>query len=154
MRMRAHLRTRLCTVVVAVAAVVALGLPATAHGVTRLEQSDGVVHAYANVELRLVGETLWVTSPDRRGALEIAGGACSFTGGLQRCLPYALTLHQAGRTHAIGIDRGTVYVNLTPVTLALRRSSELLAPRGVLVAVHTVHGTSISIRGMLDAVKP
>jgi hypothetical protein len=135
-------------------AVCAFGAPAGATGVTRVQQSDGSVQVYRNVRIRLVGETLWLTSPDRRGALEIADGACSFSGELQRCLPYAVTLHQHGQNHVIALDRGTVYVNLTGKPQSLRRSSQQLPPHNVLVALHTARGTYVSVSGVLDEVKP
>lgn len=83
--MREDLRSWLCGT--GVALLVAIGAPASAQGITRVQQSDGSVQVYRDVRMRLNGKTLWITSADRRGALEIANGACSFAGELERCLP-------------------------------------------------------------------
>ena len=139
---------------VLVAVLVAIGLPAGAAGVTRVNQSDGSVQTYTDVRVSLKGQTLWIASADHKGTLEIVDGACSFIGGMQRCLPYAVTLHQHGQSHAIAIDRGTVYLNLSDTPQHLRRSSKLLAPRNVLVALHTNRGTFVSVEGSLDVVQP
>jgi hypothetical protein len=128
----------------------AAGLRADAEGVTRIQQSDGTVQVYRDSHLRLVGKTLWITSADHRGRLQVVNGACSFAGELQRCLTDAVTLHQHGRTHDIAIDHGTVYLNLSDAAQVLPHSGQQLAPRNVLVAFRTAHGTYVSVRGALD----
>lgn len=130
--------------------VLATGRWADAEGITRVQQSDGSVQVYRDVRMRFVGETLWITTADRHGVLEIANGACSFARALQRCLPYAMTLHQHGSVHPIAIDRGTVYLNPTDAPHRLPHSSDRLAPRDVLVALRTARGTYVSVRGTLD----
>ncbi|MFZ1125460.1 MAG: hypothetical protein WAN59_10030 [Candidatus Baltobacteraceae bacterium] len=146
---RFHSRLRASVAVL----LVAIGTQASAQGVTRVQQSDGSVRFYNDVRMSLNGETLWITAADRKGALEIVTGACSFSGELQRCHPSAVTLHQHGRTHAIAVDRGTVYFNLTADSQPLRHSSQRLAPKNVLVSFHTVRGTYVSVQGALDEVK-
>jgi hypothetical protein len=136
------------------AALVAFGTSASAAGITRVQQSDGSVQIYRDVRMSLTGETLWIKSADRQGALEIVGDACFFVGQLQRCLASAVTLHQHGRTRSISLDRGTVYLNLTDEAHRLRHSSRLLPAHNVLVSLHTIHGTYVSVRGTLDDVKP
>ncbi len=138
---------------VAFAALVLATGAARAEGVTRVRQSDGATQIYRNVNLRLSGQTLWLRSPDRKGVLEVASGACSFAGEIQRCLPFTTTLHQHGNTHQIELERGTVYLNLTDAAHGLPHSSERLGPREVLVLLHTVHGTIVSVKGTLDEVK-
>ncbi len=135
-----------------VALLLATGAQAGAAGTTRVQQRDGSVQLYRDVRMSLKGETLWIKSADHKGALEVVDGACSFVGELQRCHPYAVTLHQHGRSRAIAIDRGTVYLNLSGAGQRLHHSSEVLAPRHVLIALHTVHGTYVSVQGALDEV--
>ncbi len=124
-----------------------------AEGVTRVQQSDGSIQVYRHVNIQLAGQTLWVRSPDRRGVLEVASGACSFAGQIQRCLPFMAALHQHGKTHQIALEHGTVYLNLTDAVHHLAHSSERLGPRDVLVFLHTMHGTYVSVKGTLDKVK-
>ncbi len=131
---------------------VAAGVSADAHGTTRIQQSDGSVQVYRDAHLRLVGNTLWITSADHRGVLQVVNGACSFAGELQRCLTDAVTLHQHGRVHTIAVEHGTVYLNLSDAAQALPHSGQELAPQNVLVAFRTAHGTFVAVRGSLDEV--
>jgi hypothetical protein len=121
-----------------------------AEGTTLVQRSDGSSKTYRDVSIRLVGQTLWLRSADHKGVLEIASGACSFAGGLERCLPFKTTLHQRGKTREIPLKRGTVYVNLTDAVDHLPHSSEPLAPHGILAHFETMHGTYVSVRGSLD----
>lgn len=130
----------------------ATAAPSAASGLTRIQQSDGTVQTYPDAHLRLRGNTLWITSADKRGVLEVVNGACSYAGELQRCLTGAVTLHQHGLTHAIAIEHGTVYLNLTPDAQTLPHSGDQLAPHDVLVAFRTQRGTFVSVRGTLDEV--
>ena len=99
---------------------------AGATGVARIRQTDGSAQRYDSVTIRLAGTTLWLRSADGRGTLEVAEGACSFTGALERCLPVSATLHQHGDVHTIALRRGTVYINLTDSSVPLRHSTQQL----------------------------
>ncbi len=147
-------KRRLAPGIYAALAVFALATLATnAQGVTRVQQSDGSTQIYRQVDMRLAGQTLWLRSPDRKGVLEVAGGACSFAGAVQRCLPVTATLHQRGQTHEIALKRGTLYLNLTDTEVRVPHSSERLGPHHVLVLLHTERGTIISVKGTLDTIK-
>jgi hypothetical protein len=135
----------------AILLVAASGGRAGATGTTRIQQSDGTVQVYRDAHLRLVGETLWITSADHRGVLQVVNGACSYAGELQRCLTDGVTLRQHGRVHNIAVAHGTVYMNLSTSAQQLPHSGEQLAPQNVLVAFRTAHGTFVSVRGSLDA---
>jgi hypothetical protein len=111
------------------------------------------VQVYGDVTMRLSGQTLSMRSPDHRGVLEVAWGACSFVGDLERCLPIETTLRQHGETHAIALDHGTVYLNNTDSPQPLHHSSEQLAPHEVRIFLHTMRGTIVSVKGTLDSVK-
>jgi len=121
--------------------------------VTRIHQIDGSVQVYEHVHMQLDGETLTLSSPDKAGVLEIESGACSHIGEIRRCLPYMTTLHQHGKTHEIELEHGTVYVNLSGATQTMRHSSDVLAPHEVVVLLHTIRGTIVSVKGTLDASK-
>jgi hypothetical protein len=127
---------------------------ASAKGVTLVQQADGSVHTYIDVNIRLSGQTLWLRSADRKGVLKIGNGACSFIGAIQRCLPYAVALIQDGKTRQIAILHGTVFLNLSNTAQHLPRSSEELAPRTILALWRTVRGTYVTIKGALDEVAP
>jgi hypothetical protein len=127
---------------------------ASAKGVTLIQQVDGSVHTYIDVNIRMTGQTLWLRSADREGVLKIGTGACSFVGGIQRCLPYAVALIQDGKTRQIAILHGTVFLNLSNTAQHLPFSSEELAPRTILAMWRTVRGTYVTIKGKLDEVDP
>lgn len=135
------------------AAITFTPLRARAEAVVRVQQSDGTVQVYRHVQVTLSGATLWLRSSDRADRLQIVSGACSFPRNLLRCLPYKVFLHKPGRTHPIAITHGVFYVNSTDQAHRLLHSSQLLAPHGILVFLHTVHGTYVSATGSLDATK-
>jgi hypothetical protein len=138
------------------ATLLAFGLiaaPASARGTTRVQQADGSVQTYTNVEMQMSGATLRLRSSDRKATLEVASSACSLMGEVQRCLPYATTLTQHGATHTIGLERGTVYMNLSGETQPMRHTSQTLGPHEVLLLLHTTRGTIVSVKGTLDGAK-
>jgi hypothetical protein len=144
---------RFTSAISATLAFLLVGGAANAEGVTRIQQSDGATHVYQHVNIQLAGRTLRLRSGDHRGVLEVTSGACSFKGEIERCLPFTTTLRQHGKTHQIKLENGTVYLNLTDGALNLPHSSEQLGPHGVVVLLHTVHGTLVSVKGTLDQVK-
>jgi hypothetical protein len=128
-------------------------LAARATAVVRVQQSDGSTQIYRNVHATLTGTTLWLRSPDRKDRLQIVSAACSFPHELKRCLPYQVYLHKPDRMHTIAITHGVFYVNLTSEPHHLLHSSEVVAPHGVVVFLHTSRDTYISATGHLDVVK-
>jgi hypothetical protein len=138
-----------------VVSVIALLAPiaAQASGLVSVQQSDGSTQSYQRVGMKLVGRTVFLSSPNRKDVLEIATDACSYPAGVERCLPYATTLHRGGRSHLIPMDRGAVYLNLTNDVEHLPHSSRILEPQHVLVHLHTMRGTYISADGKLDVTK-
>jgi hypothetical protein len=126
---------------------------ASAKGVTLIQQADGSVRTYVDVSIRMVGQTLWLQTADKKGTLKIVNGACSFTGAIERCLPYSVTLIQNGNDRRIAILHGTVYLNLSGVAQSIPMSSQELAPRTILALWRTVRGTYVTIKGTLDEVR-
>jgi hypothetical protein len=135
------------------AAWLATGRPASARGVTLIQESNGTVKTYSNVYIVLAGQMLTLHSPDKKGILRILTGACSFDESVERCLPYSVMLSQGGRTHKIEISHGTVLMNITNEAHHLPLSSDMLAPHTVLVLFKTAHGTYVTVKGTLDEVK-
>lgn len=127
--------------------------PAQAKGVTLIQQRDGSVQTYKDVDIRLAKRTLTLRSADRKGVLTIVDGACSFTGALERCLPYAVNLTQSGKTRSIALSYGTVFLNLSGTEQRLTHSSDRLAPHTALVLLKTARGTYVTVKGTLDEVK-
>jgi len=142
--------------VATLATLLAFGLTsaaANARGTTRVQQADGSVQTYTNVEMQMSGATLRLRSSDRMATLDVASSACSLMGLVQRCLPYATTLSQRGATHTIELERGTVYMNLSGETQPMRHTSQTLGPHEVLLMLHTTRGTIVSAKGTLDGAR-
>jgi len=127
--------------------------PATAEGVTRIQQADGTVQVYRHVTMRMAGATLSLRSGDHAGTLDVTSGACKYLAGLQRCLPYKTVYHHDGVAHAIVLEHGTIYTNLTGDAVQLPHSADRLGPHEVLVLLHTARGTYVSVTGTLDQIK-
>ncbi len=125
----------------------------SAKGVTLVQQADGSVRTYVDVNIRMVGQTLWLQTADKKGVLKIVNGACSFTGAIERCLPYAVTLIQNGKSRRIAILHGTVFLNLSGDAQRMPMSSQELAPHTILALWRTVRGTYVTIKGTLDEVR-
>jgi hypothetical protein len=132
----------------------AAGSPACAKGVTLIQQRNGTAKTYSNVNIALDRQTLTLRTADGNGILKIVTGACSFDSSVQRCLPYSVMLTQNGKTHPIAIDYGSVFLNLSNEAHHLPLSSDMLAPRTVLVLFKTAHGTYVTSKGTVDEVKP
>lgn len=132
----------------------AAGSPASAKGVTLIQEKNGVVKTYSSVNIALNGQTLTLRTADGKGVLRIVTGACSFDKNVQRCLPYSVMLTQNGKTHPIALDYGSVFLNVSNEPHHLTLSSDMLAPRTVLILFKTAHGTYVTSKGTLDEVKP
>ncbi len=142
-------RTR-STQLAALCSALLMPIAANATGHVTVLQFDGSTQTYEHVRMKLVGLTLFVTSPNRKDVLEIVTDACSYPAGVEHCLAYRTTLRRGGRPHTIPLDRGGVYVNATSAAEHLPHSSQVLAPHHVIVDLHTVRGTYIAAFGTLD----
>jgi len=137
--------------ILASALVLAAQNAAWAHGTTRVQRSDGVVHEYTDVSIRLIDHReVRITSADGKGTLHISKGACSYAGDLVRCLPYRIVLDQSGTRHVIDVDHGTEYVNFSDSARQLPHSSMHVPAHGIVLQLLTAHGTSITVRGTFD----
>ena len=128
--------------------------PAGATGTVRIQQYDGTVRVYDDAVIRVKHNTLRVWSHDGKGTLVIDRAACSYVGELERCLPTTFQLKQNGATRTIQLVNGLVYFNPTNSVQQLSLSSRQLQPRGLMLNLHTVRGTYISIRGTIDELAP
>jgi hypothetical protein len=123
---------------------------ADATGTMRVQQSDGSVQVYHDVQIRVAQRTLRIGSEDRKGVLVIDRAACTYAGFVLRCLPSTMKFEQSGQTHEIQLVTGTIYVNLTGDMQQLHHSSTQLSPHDVLLMMQTKRGTYISLQGHID----
>jgi hypothetical protein len=136
--------------ILAAAFVVGLGAPALATGTVRVQQSDGSVQRYTNVELRIVNKTLTLTSADKVSTVVISGASCVHSGDLVRCTGGGLSLRQTGKTHTIPFKTATFYFNPTDQDQSLPLSTVKVGAHSVIFATQTAKGTYINGNGKLD----
>jgi hypothetical protein len=144
------LRTLLLVLAILVFGVAQAG----ATGTVRIQQSDGTVRTYDDVSIRVKQNTLRIGSRDQKGVLVIDRAACSYVGELLRCLPTSFRLEQSGQTKTIDLISGIVYVNLTNQPQQLKSPAVEMQPRDLMLTLHTVRGTDITIHGHIDEMKP
>jgi hypothetical protein len=140
------------TTAIAVAALFLAGeATADARGTATVTKRSGVVKTYDHVRIRMLSaSSLRITSADGRGSLTIDHAACTFTGDLQRCLPYDISIDQNGARHQLDLERGTLYLNTSDAALPLPHSSAQVGPHSIMLALRTERGTLISITGRID----
>ena len=123
---------------------------AQAKGTMRVQQSDGSVQLYDNVNLAVSGRQLLITTSNKKGTLIVDEAACSFVEHVMSCIPERVRLKQNG-TQPLDFDRGTVYFNRTDTKQQLKYSSTQLPPNGVLGSLKSPKGTYVTWSGTLDS---
>ncbi len=66
------------------------------------------------------------------------------------CLPTAAALVQEGKSNALNLRTGTIYLNYTNSEQPLSRSSAKLPANSVMLTLSTNNGTFINVRGRID----
>lgn len=127
---------------------------AGATGTVRVQQSDGTVQTYDGVSIRVKHNTLRIGSRDQKGVLVINRAACSYVGELLRCLPTSFQLVQSNQTKTIQLVNGLVYLNLTDAPQQMSLSSKQMQPHDLMLQLHTLRGTYITVRGQIDVIQP
>ena len=124
--------------------------PAFATGIMRVQENDGSVRVYKNVSIKIVHQTLRVTSADGAATFVIAHAACAYDGPLERCTPIAMRVERGGTSKSIDFTNGTIYINPTSRQQPLPRSSTQLPPHGIVLSIRTKIGTYASMTGQID----
>jgi hypothetical protein len=137
------------TILVFAAMVLSLTAPAAATGTVRIQQADDTVNSYTGVHMRIVNNTLTITSADNVSTVVITGADCDKGPSLTRCNGGTISLREDG-THAIPFRSATFYFNLTDQEQQLPLSTVKIEPHSVLFAAHTKKGTYITGSGTLD----
>ncbi len=147
---RAVLRTILALLAIFIVSVAQAG----ATGTVRVQQNDGTVKTYDDVSIRVKHNTLRIGSKDQKGVLVIDRAACSYVGELLRCLPTSFRLVQSDQTKTIPLINGLVYLNLTDQPQQMTLSTTHMQPRHLMLTLHTLRGTYITVRGRIDEIQP
>lgn len=133
----------------AVALVLGFTAPAWAAGTVRIQQHNDTVQMYTNVDMRIVNNTLKLTSADGVSTVVISGANCAKTGDLTRCTGGGLSLAQDGN-HPIPFRNATFYFNMSDQDQMLPLSTMKLGPHSVVFSLETAKGTYITGNGTLD----
>jgi hypothetical protein len=137
----------------AIVALMALGAaPAGAAGTILIVQNDGNSDKYEGVQIKIIHDSLYITSEDGKGTIVISRAACSFQGKLLVCLARGGALVQSGTTKPLDLQLGTLYLNTTDDPQQLVLSTTKVPPHGVLLSFTTDIGTYVSLTGRIDKV--
>jgi hypothetical protein len=137
----------------AAAFVLAAATFARAEGTITIQHIGQNADTYDGVAIKVIHNTLNVTSPDGKGTLIITQAACFYQKEVKVCLPTAVSLVQAGGVHALNLQRGTLYVNMTDSMQWLPRSTTQLPPHGgIVMSLLSGKGTYINLVGKIDKV--
>jgi len=136
----------------AVLCYAALAGTASATGTIDIHHKNGTVNSYSDVEIKIFSGSLFLTSDDGDGTIVVTRSACSYQGKIIVCLPTSAALVQEGKSNALNLNRGTIYLNYTDAAQPLSSSSAKLAAHSILLALTTKNGTSINLRGRIDEV--
>jgi hypothetical protein len=136
------------------AAFLSISIPGTAcaTGTISIHHTGAPTAQYDDVEVRVLSGSLFLTSDDGDGTIVVTRAACSYQGKIIMCLPTTAALVQDGKTSALALKRGTIYLNYTSTAQAMSFSSAKLAANSVLVAMTLNNGTLINLRGRIDQV--
>jgi hypothetical protein len=136
------------------AATVPLSVPSVARatGTIDIHHQDGTTNTYRDVDVRVFSGSLFLTSDDGEGTIVVNRAACSYQGKIIVCLPTSAALVQGGKSHALDLKSGTIYLNYSAGAQTLSHSTTKVPPNSVLLAISTRNGTFITLRGQIDQV--
>ncbi|MGB8909747.1 MAG: hypothetical protein WCC84_13475 [Candidatus Cybelea sp.] len=123
---------------------------ANATGTINIHHRDGTVNTYSDVEIKVFSGSLFLTSDDGDGTIVVTRAACSYRDKIIVCLPTAVALVQEGKSNALDLKSGTIYLNYTNAEQPMSSSSARLPANSILLALATKNGTYINVRGKID----
>jgi hypothetical protein len=142
-----------CAVLLALAAFLGWGAsPADAAGTVLIRQANGQTNVYHDVVIKVIHNALYMTTSDGKGTLVINRAACSYQGQIMVCFATNAALVQAGKTSALDLKHGTIYVNSTDDSQSLPLSTTKVPAHSILLSFSTDRGTYVSLSGRIDKV--
>ena len=121
-----------------------------ATGTINIHHKDGTVNTYRDVEIKVFSGSLFLTSDDGNGTIVVTRAACSYRDKIIVCLPTTAALVQEGKSNALDLRSGTIYLNYTNAEQPMSNSSAKLPANSILLALATKNGTFINVRGRID----
>jgi hypothetical protein len=123
-----------------------------ATGTMRIQHAGGTVNTYSDVEVKIFSGALFLTSDDGDGTIVVTKAACSYQGKVIICLPITAALVQDGKSNALDLRSGTIYLNYTNAAQPLSRTSAKLPANSVMLTLTTRNNTFITVHGRIDQV--
>jgi hypothetical protein len=132
------------------ASSVLLPAAASATGTINIQHANGSKNSYGDVEIRVFAGSLFLTSEDGHGTIVVTRSACSYRDKIIVCLPTTAALVQEGKTNALNLKTGTIYLNYTNSEQPLSHTSAKLPANSLILTLATNNGTFINVRGRID----
>ncbi len=129
-----------------------LPVASRAAGTISIQHRNGTINRYADVEIKVLSGSLFLTTDDGDGTIVITRAACSYQGKIVVCLPTLAALVQDGETSPLDLKTGTLYLNYSADAQPLSRSSQKLPPNSAMLALTLRNGTFITLHGRIDQV--
>jgi hypothetical protein len=143
---------RLAAAIIAIAGCVLTPAVASATGTINIQHKDGTINIYDDVTIKVFSGSLFLTSHDGDGTIVVTRAACSYQGKIIVCLPTSAALVQEGKSDALNLKSGTIYLNYADEDQPLARSSAKLPAHSIMLALTTRNGTFVTVRGRIDQV--
>lgn len=137
-----------------IAAAALLFLPAAgaeAAGTLVLTKEGGKPQTFPDARIVLKSSKLIVSLPDKR-ELTFDESSCQNSVEVMECQPIGVTVRTKSGAHEVNVTGGIGYFNLTKVPQTIDTKPPQKLPRnGLFLTLHADDGSSMTIRGTLDA---
>jgi hypothetical protein len=143
---------RLVAAIMAIAACVLTPAIASATGTINIQHKDGTIDTYDDVTIKVFSGSLFLTSDDGEGTIVVTRAACAYQGKMIVCLPTSAALVQEGKSNALNLKSGTIYLNYADEAQPLSRSTVKVPAHSIMLALTTRNGTFVTVRGRIDQV--
>lgn len=143
---------RLTALLVAFIFITLSAAPARAAGTLQIHDSSGSFNTYTGVTVNVFSGSLFITSADGKGTLVVNRSACSYQSKIIVCLPTSVILVQGGKSNALSLTTGTLYLNYTSEAQPLSLSSAKVPAHAVILSFTTANGTYVTLHGTLGQV--
>ena len=125
-----------------------------AKGLVTVEQIDGNVDNYVDVEIFSTQDTLYLKPAEGKDLVVIEKKNCKLEGNIQVCSDGTLTIESYGVEENINIEKLFIFTNNTNKRLPIQKSDVTLKGNTILLEVLTEKGTYITGMGRIDQTTP
>jgi hypothetical protein len=130
-----------------------VSVPAFAQGEITVEQADGSVDTYSNVEIHNTPDILYFKAKDKDTFVLITKKECTNEGKILVCNQARMGVDTDGVIEELGIKQIIVFINPTAERQGIKGSKVTLGPGTVLLEASTTKGTYVTGLGKIDSTK-